>query len=575
MELEVLKSSGALPEFLEQVPMNGTRVITFADLISKPEAEQVTGGKVVVIPNAIWLATSKGRAAQEAVSVYSGDAGKTVGCWKREQGEFLLMRVDGDRLTTQKQFKFKEEKIMADLGTTMEAMEAFDEDIESIKGSAESTPIEGPTATMGTEDGKELSKQAIARAQATQDIAAIRSILGKESLMENSDIQRQNHLKGKFMFFITMSNPVVKVSRKNEAELTPDGNRIYDPTEKEATEKQLNEWKKEGKQIPMQYAKKVAYIDIREAGPGAIKGMVIKTPAASEIGFENKASKGTDDMVVRILSKEEGLAYIGANYGDYIEEDRDVMGNMAAKLYLRNGLAQKSKKQKEKDAVTAAGVKTYSLSARLVVDSDARKKTVTRNNFFPLRVYKTVPVANANAEQKKKLNFNFASVITVKEKQKAIRAEDLAKITTNPDGTVTSAWVDKGEAAKIKKFDGVSDSDVLPSFELPLRSRAAKKNGSGYTYKFDYDEMGAKEGSGPENRPEFQKLIKLTGMSTSEFIKMVARAAAASSKKGNASNAVRTAELLAATTSANVHVTNMKSYSDVLNTLKDIESGLS
>lgn len=302
MELEVLKSSGALPEFLEQVPMNGTRVITFADLISKPEAEQVTGGKVVVIPNAIWLATSKGRAAQEAVSVYSGDAGKTVGCWKREQGEFLLMRVDGDRLTTQKQFKFKEEKIMADLGTTMEAMEAFDEDIESIKGSAESTPIEGPTATMGTEDGKELSKQAIARAQATQDIAAIRSILGKESLMENSDIQRQNHLKGKFMFFITMSNPVVKVSRKNEAELTPDGNRIYDPTEKEATEKQLNEWKKEGKQIPMQYAKKVAYIDIREAGPGAIKGMVIKTPAASEIGFENKASKGTDDMVVRILS---------------------------------------------------------------------------------------------------------------------------------------------------------------------------------------------------------------------------------------------------------------------------------
>ena len=572
---------GALPKNLQEVPLAGVGVVAFSELLKLPENSRSPNGKIVVLPGTQWIATVKGRTVHKAEAVYSCDRTGTIGCWKKGSGEFLLMRVQDDTLVTQKTFKFKEDEVMAGINTELQDMDMFNEDLDAIKnsgipgdGGAEEVPVDPGKGTSGsTPSDRELAKR-----EREADLAAIRSILANANIVDNTDAQIANHEKGRFMFFITATNPVVRVSKGSELLLDSNGKRQYDPnTTHTLTPEKLQEYAKNNKEIPKASCLQEAIYTIKEAGPGAIKGMVIKTPAATEVGFSNQVSNA-DDMRIRIMSKEEGLTYLTASYGNYIDEDSGIMGARAARLFIVNSVPRRKKPKadgKSNAMAAATGDTTRKLSVRLTVDKNSRKKTVTRDNFFPMKTYSTAVVQGAKKNIQAALNYNFAKICNGKnDSSKPFSAKAQGQVTRLENGEVTSVWVNNGEPVSIKKFDAISDTDFISTFELPIMKKEQKKDGTGYKYSYVYHELGASDGSGPENQAEYKKLIDATGLSVEDFIKNVNRAATVSSGAGTTVSAVKSAELLAATTQAGITVQGMASLQEVIASLRDAEVNL-
>ena len=127
MKLTELQNLGSLPVSLKEVSPGSANLVSVETALSAERHGTLQRGSIVVTNDVKWIATVRGRPCAEAASVYSSNEFGDIGCWKREDGVFLLMRLIKDRLVTVKELKFKEDGYMPGIDTQTQNMNAFDE----------------------------------------------------------------------------------------------------------------------------------------------------------------------------------------------------------------------------------------------------------------------------------------------------------------------------------------------------------------------------------------------------------------------------------------------------------------
>ena len=514
--LSRLQGMGAISGNLKVIDLDGVRMTNFTNVkrMSEDEQQQLKG--IVTVDNPQWLATTKGRAASEAKTVYSCNSDGEIGCWKSERRTFNIMELSNSQLQTIELFKLSEKKVevnsMANLGLT-EEMANFGADIDS-QIDTNSLKTEAAVA-QEVEDGK---KEKSKRERDTEAVlGAIRSIGSGKQIADFGPQQLHNHKLGRLLFFITPSDDAIKASKRQRVRTDANGNKIVDPdkvSENQLTETQKAEYEKKG--YPKKYCKTEPYVAFANGKPGKPVAIAVTIPASSEVSLTNIYSNNdiapssfTDDMVVRIMSMENAYPWLAANFANYIKEDERVLGNRASKVDIKYVPSQTEDESG----------KTHQIIRRSLVlnKEEAKRNTLlTTGNFFPLKVYATESATNITAEVAKVFNLHFKAMFKKSGDYEALCKESKDKIHFDvATGDVTSTYFDEGEQIKVKKFDGVDDNDIVADVRIPLREERISKEGK-KTYPFVYHKLG--EEGGPQTIKEYQDLVEFTGMSMDDFV---------------------------------------------------------
>lgn len=524
MQLKELQAVGAVASSLDTVSMVGVFTKSVNEVLTLTAEEKAELNCVVTVDNPQWVATARRKPPQEAASVFSCDNNGNIGCWKKKDGTFLLMRLNKDRLETIKIIKMKE-------GTRMPGLDVNATDpmagFEDILGGGASAP-ESPKET-----GKGTSERTAKREAIERDIEKIRSMNGDVSIGNTDDMVLQNHQYGKLIAFITKTDNVLKVSKRKRAKTDKEGNRIADPVKAASMPDSVKKKINEGKNIPMAYCETEKYLAFTDAKPGKIVGVVIATPVGSEVQLtklsNTKEFQASDnkDLVYRILSIETAYNYVAANYGDnystWINEDPAVVGPSAGKVYLKYKYSEK------KDEKT--GKITFQTRASFCLErKEAKRKTLlTANNFFPAKLYKTLPLDGASAEDKAIFNVNIAAALKADGSFESLADDSKSKLTLKDDGTYESAWFNNGEKIDVAKFDANdAATDKVLAIKVPVRTAKTNKSGTGMTYSYEYIALG--EEGGPQDQPVYKNIIKASNFSTEDFIAKVEGIVSTSSK---------------------------------------------
>jgi len=531
--LEKLKGMGAIPGSLAEVSMAGVRRMEFAD------ASVVAGSGggvhgVVTVDRPVWLATLGGGPASMAATVYSCNVDGDVGCWKPERKTFLLMGLIDARLQTKQTLKFKEETKMANLGgLASEEMAAFDADLTNLDISPESLGGEAPAASaesMATEEKKgkkaELNEKQIQQ-KAFYD--GIRSLSGNRQLVNADEAHINNHLLGRLICFITSTDNVIKLSSKSRPILDGNNRRVPDPMKIKDLDAEHRK-KYEEKGYPTSVCKTEKYISFREVKPGKIIGVLIKTPAGSEVdmtmmhnGGVAEVDKKNKDMNYRLMSFELSMPYLSLNYDNWIQEDEKLLGAMASKILITATASESSVNE---------GTGVAKQKARIVYKVDKsdgkRNSLLTRGNFFPAKIYQTVDLSGMDAEKSEMLNLHFKALFDGKQDNVYENLCDESKSLIKYDpatGKVHSAYFNDGKKIEVKKFDARDNNDMVTDVRMPVREAIPTKvDPNKMRYLFKYDMVG--EENGPQTVEQYRRIIDASGMSEEDFIKQVKKLSA-------------------------------------------------
>lgn len=97
MKLRELQEIGAVASSLATVSMVGVFSKSVSSVLSLTSEETKELNCVVTVDNPSWVATARKKPPQEAASVFSCNNQGEIGCWKKKEGTFLLMRLTNDR----------------------------------------------------------------------------------------------------------------------------------------------------------------------------------------------------------------------------------------------------------------------------------------------------------------------------------------------------------------------------------------------------------------------------------------------------------------------------------------------
>lgn len=551
ISLERLKNMGAIASSLSEVSLRGVKCVDCSRAASMTEEEQKKLHGIVTVDTPVWLATSKGRPAQEAATVYSCNSDDQIGCWKSASRTFLLMKLSNSQLQTISKFNIMEEKKMANLGDlNLGDMNAFSESItpEELRGSA---------PAVATED-KQPTEKDIKAAQMQQELSAIRSSSNYASMANNDEAIIHNHQFGRLLFFFTKTDAAVKLSKQSKVVKDGNGNPVLLPDV--SIETATNS---KGRVSP-KYCQKESFFTFTQVKPGAPIGVAIETPVCSDIeltklhsGETINIDKSQKDTKVHIIPIEAAYRYIAWNYGNWIKEDETILGALASRLDL---VSVPKVKKNEKTGATATYI---NMKFAVSKENGKRKQLLVTGNFFPIKTFDTVSVDNIDADTAKMLNYHLKASLAKQGSYDSLTDEAKAKITVDEDGNVTSSWFDHGEKIEVLKFDAASDSDFVTDVRIPIRiETATKKDPNKKRYAFSYTKVG--EEHGPQEQPLYKRLIEATGLSVEEFIGKIDKLAtrAKTSKKATPSYTAR--DLLAVLENSNYVVGNStKSLADI------------
>lgn len=561
MELEQLKSAGAVASSLEVVSTVGVKMKSIDEVSSLPTSEQSVLQCVVTVSNPVWVATARRRPPQEATAVFSCDSNGMIGCWRRKERTFLLMTVGDDRLMTKKKYDLGKTEVSKMAGINPDAVNATAQmDVfEHMLDGDGAAPA--PTAEKPSEKEKSAAKIK------AEKIDKVRTSLANYSIGNTDDAVMQNRKYGMLNGFVTKTDNVLKISRKNDLRRDIDGNRIPKPdTPQEVIDKYAKANDGKGKALPATYCEKEVKLAFSDSKPGKIIGVVLATPAGSEIALtklqttENFVADDKNlDLVHRIIPIEAAYQYISANYGSsetWIKENPAVVGPTADKVYLKYTYSEK--KNEETGEMQSRIRATLALNRK-----EAKRKTLlTSNNYFPAKVFKTKPLAGASAEDKVAFNYNISATLKKEGAYESLCDESKKQLTLKDDGTFESQWFNNGLKIEVKKFDAVDDSDFVADIKVPIRERAEGEKSHKVTYKYQYAKVG--EEGGPETIPVFQKLIKQSGFTEEEFLKKVVELDSRKSGGSRATKASFSAKnYLAAQMSKSIDTGNSKSIMDL------------
>lgn len=562
MELEDLKSVGALSADLQKIHSNYSKIVSLSIILARGQPERIQKGEIVTVDKPVWFATQKGRPLKEAKSVYSCSEDGMIGCWKKTTREFLLMQLSGNTLQTNKQIKFKEETNMAKqvnlesdlLEESMEKPidggnkelqdlnfvgEDLNEDISKYQQpkQQEEQPIDQDAAgnTKSSEeiakDKKEAAKQERARKklEAKQSISEIKKKIAGVTLADRSNVQAYNQKYGRFMFFVTATDDTIKISRKKVPVTNSNGDRQWDLTNKDVNQEEQAKHK-DLKKIPIKFCVCQNTVAFKNAKPGKIVGMCLAIPAGNVVSIDQLASgekltvNDTKDLEYILYTKETGMAAIAASFGKTIRESSNVMGAQAGVLMLETKEVQKknSNKDKEKNAISyGVQEKEIRTSIKLQPQSCPRKASnmVNNLNYIPLKSYVTIPYDQISEENRQFADNNIAALFKKADvKLSDFKDEDQARISRDDKGVIKTKWFTKESSLPdILAFDANSKSDKpIASINIPKRIEGTTNDGS---KKFDYQYRLLGSEDGPQTDSRFVRLIELAHFSVDEFVK--------------------------------------------------------
>ena len=526
MKLSHLKKIGAVPGSLRTVPKTGVMCVT-ADTVME-DGGQVPSGSVVVLDGADWIATSRKRPPVEASAVYSSDAeGSLVGCYKRHDNVFLIMKLVGDQLQTIKQIQLKED-IQMDLNATPE-MNAFDLDLDASQFQIEeggANPAPDPIGDSGEKKKKVKTEE-------EQWIANIKSQIPKDGILARDSAVRNNRKFGRLVCFITGSDDVIKLSSRKKVQIDANGTPVKDIKALEgATAEQKAAWEKKGK-YPAKYYAKENYLAFNNSPPPQAKGMIVKVPASTDIDIDLLNTQGNftpdeskTDFVYKFLTKDMASLYIPGNFGSNIKEDESVVGPRASTI----GFAARRKIVKDH----STGGSTPQVVPTFYLDKENgevnRKKLICSTNYFPSKIYETVSFSDIQGgDVLASVNLNVAGALKKQGSYDELNEESKSQITLHEDGTYSCAWFNDHAQITVKKYDAESDDDLVSDVRIPLRVEVAqKKDPTKTTIKYKYIQVG--EPGGPQDDPVFRRIIEATKLDVETFADKIKKITARVSK---------------------------------------------
>lgn len=503
---------GAIASSLEEVSLRGVGYETISSIREMSEEEQAAFKKIVTIDAPEWIATLKGRPAQEAASVYSCNAKEEFGCWKAKDRTFTQMKLENSQLQTINIFKLKEDLEMA--GLNLGDMKAFDEDL-GVKTAPGGAPAPAPAPAAGDDKPSKSDAKSKMLDAIRSDIRAVHTIDATAAMIANLE-------KGRLMCFVTSTDNVVKLKSSKVAKKDANGNVVL-KADHGLTDEQLKK-AKENNKYPLKACETLTSFGFAEAKPGKILGVVINTPVGSEVSLERMHSEGTatidesnTDMVSHVMSTEVAFQFIALNYGGKINESEDVLGGRAGRVVLQHTVKEETKESGETQTIVRTSFKLEKS------DKQKRKSLLVEGNFFPVKVYKTIDVSKASEDEKKILNLNIEAALKKEGAYENLCDESRASIEGSAATGYTSAWFNKGTPISAPRFDKIEESDVVTDVRVPSRKKTpSKKDPNNFIYSFEYANMG--DPNGPDNIDKYKSILDacvngLAGNTVTAFVK--------------------------------------------------------
>lgn len=563
--LEQLQEAGGLAGGYKRVAF--TTAVSLSKLRRMSEEEQSQFNGTVIIDNCQWAATTHSIPIAKASAVYSSD-GKQFGCWRRDSRTFFELEFIDNKLAAKGQYKLpefkeKENKNMANefSGNIADLANQLSQEATSDMGSF------NQKAAPAEDDGKKTNAAKERREKVKQELDAIRSKVSGESIVDRSDAILNNQKNGRFICFITKTDPSLRLSVKKVPMVDENGN--YIPVD-DAPEDVVKKAESGEKKLPVRWAKTEQSLVFRHTKPsGKPVGAVIATPVASEIPFTKLVGtapiivdSNSTDKVVRFLDANELHPYIATNYDKKIKEDDRVLGARATALDLRISYKEVTDE--------ATGARTTLVSASLAPEKkEGRTSLLVDGNFVPLKLYNTINQQDLTTENKATLNLLIEQALSKGKSYEDLDAASKAMVHPNEDGSYTSDWFDKGAAINVDKYD---KSGALTNVQLPVLVKKLTKKTNKFVYQYTYSDLDSE--NGPLAQPQYQQIIALTGKTVDEFkeeVKDFARKRRSGSTGSSATPTLSAEEYLMAIRSKNITVAGADSFKTLQQKLEGLE----
>lgn len=519
--LDDLRTLGALPRTLRVVDLPEDNYIFYSELKNLSETDQAAFDGFVVLDNPAWLATVRGVTPSGASSVYSHN-GEDFGKWKKSTRTFSHCKLVGGKLNTISEYTLPDLKVnenpKQEKENTLMNFDTF-EGLDVNAQTMNSFDLGGEKKSAGATKAEQT------RAEKQKIIDAIDEQTGNITIANKDEITLFNKQHGRLFGFITPNNAVVKVAKKSVNRLDANGKKILAADAPEDVRAKFNETGK----CASKYLDKEDAIKFVHTKPSKPIGVVIGTPAGGDVAISDIVNKTGDvhkdgddkNLVMHILNYDMAFTYIAALYDNNIKESEEVLGERAG--WVTNEVTTTTVVPKD-----GTGEGTPKYRCTLKHDRQLRKTLIAEGNYFPLKVYKTVPyqaLSEANAQM---LNYNFEAMLARNANafDKLCKA-DKEKITKDPNGHVTSAYFKTGASfdesvvgSQIQRYDAADE--VLQAIELPVReAKPAKSSDKGMTYSFSFAKL--EDADGPMSVPQYAKFFKATKMSEAEFKEQISK----------------------------------------------------
>ena len=545
LSLEKLKECGALAAHYSSVDFQTASVVSISEMQSKSKEEQSSYKGAVIVDDATWVATKRSQPIESAAFVYSGNA-TVVGKWRADANEFRILYLNNNTLSVKQIVKFERSmSTMADQNAK-DLMKKFQEQGAKAGKATEqpqgNKPLDafdnnGEQKQLTPDEIKKLEQKA-EREQKKKDeqerynkiVSATEGVHFKQfdaAVAFNRDL-------GRVLGYVTASDEAIKLSAKKTPKSVNGKNVPIEGFELNAPKSVKEKYALKGIITNKEWADCDYNLEWSQAKPGAIKAIVFKVPVAGD--FELTALQGEGElaidksntaMKIKLLATADGQRYIKTHFNGSIREDASIYGKEASVLHAETRPV--TKKDSEGNVTTKVGI---TLKIEKVGN---RKGILTKNNFFPIKTYQTIPQQDLTAEQAKSLNYHVTAALKDSGKRDNLNATSQEKISLSDKGEYSSVWFKEGDVTPIAVTSCYDKTQEVTDVRIPVRIEHT--GNSGKTYKFAYNELSSE--NGPFSVPRFQEVFKHFGVSEDNFKEFVASLQSRSNKSGNSNEISR------------------------------------
>lgn len=566
LSLERLHEIGCISTAYSNVDYHSKGTVCLAELLSWSESKQARFQGVVICDDCLWAATLEKIPITKASKVYTSD-GKMLCCWDSSKRLLFIRELVENKLVTTKQIKLPDkeennmaENSMANLGNV---------DLTGIEGLEEMNSFSDNAAPQ-TESVKTENK-GVKSEQSRRNAEFIERMNSQEiAIADNAALVIDNQKYGRSLGFITRTDKSVRLSVAQVRKTDAQGHYILVDNADADVKKKYADYLKTGKNCPAAANfKKEGRFRFKQARPGKIVGMIISIPVATDVNFISAMKNGvsTDggnmtDRTVKILPMEYAYLYLINMFDGRIKEDEELMGARAAWLEVKAVVANPASGKKTNDSVVNTDYKIR-YSMKLTAKTDTRKTLITDGNFVPMKSYKAYSQAEITTpEVQAALNNNVAMLLSNPTRLESLADDDKALVTNN--NTAAKYFeLSAGDRKDIGAVDTYDGQGILDVVKIAVRDKREKKDGTGYTYPFVFED----DFSVIAKRPEVAGIINKTGLTVDEFADKTKQLVKSNSGSKSGSTAVHS-----------IDIESLKKYSqgkkDDIKNLSQILAGL-